>query len=248
MAKDTATDLRRVNPAQRTCFQITLPMAHHHILATEADLWSVGRGDFLTMLLRRKRGELVFERPKHAPSYSFEEKDLLATERYAWYLPNQDVPKLEEDRLKMGNISASAWATFILNDWIGRPGGVGEQEIVRRMVLAHINKFLPDEKAPAEPYWGLFEVTDEGKPTGNLWAMAPGEVVLFEQKKEAERTAKFLGPPSDPGPTLTGRKVVGWSPRGVSKEYLKTLKADPAVKIYLGKVSAAGEMVARLLS
>src|SRR5262249_39585918 len=103
----------------RACYQMTLTRAHVQVLETEANLWGVGRGDFLTMLLRRKHGELVFERPKKAPSYTFSEKELLEPERYAWYLPKQDIPKLASDCLKLGNIAPATWVVLTLNEWIG---------------------------------------------------------------------------------------------------------------------------------
>src|SRR5262245_29210455 len=72
--------------------QMSLPVATMAILATEADLWGVPRGDFLTMLLRRRFGELVFERPKHAPTYQFTREQFDKTDRYAWYVRKPDMP------------------------------------------------------------------------------------------------------------------------------------------------------------
>jgi hypothetical protein len=234
------TDLRR-RQAERTrpCYQVTIPSAHFEILSTEADLWGVGKGEFLTMLLRRKRGELAFERPQAAPRYRFSEKQLREMVRYAWYLPPRDVEKLEEDRVKLGNVTVSSWVTFVLNNWIGQPEGVGEQEIVRKLLIEKIQKTLPDDNSPAEPYWALFEITSDGKATGSVWAVQPGEVVLFEDKRNAQTAANLIGPPDPP--------ASAWAVRGVSQEYLRVLQSDPNCTVFVGTVSRQGELRARAL-
>jgi hypothetical protein len=231
-------------PSTRACYQITLPRSHLVILSTEADLWGVGKGDFLTMLLRRKCGELVFERPKDAPAYSFSDKEFLEAERYGWYLPNQDVPKLEADRLKMGNVLVSSWVVWTLNEWIGRPGGVGEKEMARRLMAPPLETFLPKADTPAEPYWAIFEVDEDGNATGNIWAVRPMEIVLFKDKAEAEKAIRFIAPaPGLSGPK--GKPGVAWSVRGVTFAHQKVLQIQtPGLTVFEGTVKDDGQLLA----
>ena|SRR5215831_3857801 len=103
---------------------VKLPVPHLKILQQEADLFGVSRGDFLSMLLRRKRGEISFDRPSNAPAYSFRLEEFKKQERFAWYMKHEVFQMLEQDRTRMGNIPVSAWIAFALNDWIGQPKGL----------------------------------------------------------------------------------------------------------------------------
>jgi hypothetical protein len=231
----------------RVVYQMTMPKSHLHILETEADLWGVGRGEFLTMLLRRKFGDLAFERPKNAPSYHPTEDELIETERYAWYLPSRDAPKLEADRLKMGNIAVSTWACLLLNNWIGLPTGQpGEPEVIRRIFIDRMNEIIPED-SPAEPYWGIYEVDASGRVTGNLWSIGPKEICLFLERKQAEIILPILPPPSG-RPSLLGQRGVAWAIRGLSKSGLKILQSNPETKLFVGSISQDGELVARQIT
>src|SRR5579859_1443622 len=48
---------------------VRLPLAYMKILETEAQHLGLKRGQFLTLLLRRKRGEVQFERGHDAATY-----------------------------------------------------------------------------------------------------------------------------------------------------------------------------------
>jgi hypothetical protein len=225
---------------------MTLTKAHLHVLLTESNLWGVGKGDFLTMLLRRKHGELVFERPKHAPLYTFANRQLLESERYAWYLPKIDVPKLEGDCRRLGKITVSTWAALAINHWIGQPGGIAEAELVR-LFDAHINLALPTADAPAEPYWGIYGADKDGRTCRGLWAAQPGVAVVFSSRADALKAVRFLPPPPDEPLGSVEKGSVTWAVRGLSKENLGVLRDDPAVKLLLGSVRDNGDLIVQPL-
>jgi hypothetical protein len=216
------------------------------ILETEAGYWGVGKGEFLTMLFRRDMGWLNFERSKYAPAYRFSKKDLTETNRYAWYVPNRDVPGLEHDRRKWGGMSASSWACNALGLWIGREGLPGEMEEHFEKLIDIQGRAIPDERSPAEPYWGLFEVRTDGKPTGRLWSAEPGEIVLFETKKEAQQVLKQIGSPNEE-PGIPEYPELKWSVRGLPKAFFKRLGSDPKIKLFIGTVRGDGRLGARPL-
>src|SRR5262249_45487327 len=150
------------------------------------------------------------------PAYEFSEKEIADVDRYGWYVPNRDIVKLDGDRMRMGNLTISQWASWTLNDWIGRPKGIlVEPETVRRLLINQMNT-LAAADVSAEPYWGIFPGTTDGRLTGNNWSIGRGEIVLFDDRREAERVVKHLGPPKDVGPT--GEPGVSWTIRGISKE------------------------------
>jgi hypothetical protein len=76
------------------------------------------------MLLRRKHGQIAFERSASAPTYSFKPDEFSKVERYIWYVQPDTRKSLDADRLQMGNLSVAAWVVFILNQWIGKPDGL----------------------------------------------------------------------------------------------------------------------------
>jgi hypothetical protein len=205
----------------RTYFQLTLPLAHLQILSSEADHWGVGRGDFLTMLLRRKFGELRFERPYHASNPKLTDERLLKTERYAWYLPERDVPKLQADCLRLGNITFSTWVLMALNDWVEDKPASGEKELPSYSLKQVRTTCVPDEDEPAEPFWGVFAVDPKGRATGGMWAIGDREILLFRFDHVAEKFAKSLFPPS----IIEGEdSAVAWSVRGISTDSLRDLQ------------------------
>jgi hypothetical protein len=214
---------------KRTYFQLTLPVFHLEILAAEADQWGVARGDFLTMLLRRKFGELPFERPRLSPVPRLSEDALTKTERYAWYLPERDVPKLRADCLRLGNITFSTWVLFALNDWVNRVP-VPQQAAIADLPGAQLQTdFRPDEDSAAEPYYGLFAVDEKGRVTGGIWAIAPGEILLFGDREEARRLARTIpGPRKVPG--SSAKEAAAWVVRGVSSKCLKHLQESCHVR------------------
>src|SRR5262249_6101893 len=128
--------------------------------------------------------------------------------------------------------------------WIGRPDGLlTRPEIIRRLLIDFANKAIP-ENAPAEPYWGVYEAAADGTVTGNIWTLSPTEIVLFENRRDAERMAKHIAPPSGEL-SLLDQKGVGWAIRGVSKEHLSILKTHPTAKLFAGTISQNGELLVR---
>jgi hypothetical protein len=96
------------------------------------------------MLLRRQFGELSFERPRMGAAPKFSKNSLTKSERYAWYLPERDVAKLEADCLRLGNITFSMWVLMMLNEWRMPPSAGREIEESPRSVVRTLAR--PDEK------------------------------------------------------------------------------------------------------
>jgi hypothetical protein len=222
---------------------MSLPKPTMEILTAEADVWGVARGDFLTMLLRRRSGDLAFERPKTAPAYPFKARDFDETERYAWYLRKSDLPKLESDRLKLGNVSPANWVRLALNDWIGWSDAVTEPGHGRRVLLHRPLRVLPTDHTPAEPYWALVEVDENGAATGLLWGHAPGTVLLLSSRTDAQEALQIMTPPlGEPNPSKA--QGVDWAIRGISSGYLAALRAAPSLELFVASFLKGGELVA----
>jgi hypothetical protein len=103
---------------------VKLPLAYLRILETEAGLFSARRGQFLEMLLRRKRGEISFDRSQAAPSYEATEHELRTMKLYMWYTKPEVREQIDADRLRMGNIGVAAWIVALINQWLGTPEGL----------------------------------------------------------------------------------------------------------------------------
>jgi hypothetical protein len=101
--------------------QVWLPEPHLEMLTKEAALFGVPRGNFLLMLLRKRRGLIPLDRPPSAPKYDFKASDFGAMDRYSWYLSPDDRKMLELDCLEMGNQGVGAWIVTVLNQYVGRP-------------------------------------------------------------------------------------------------------------------------------
>jgi hypothetical protein len=106
---------------------VRLPLAHMTILGTEAKHLGLKRGQFLVLLLRRKRGEVQFERSPDTAKYRFTEEELRERKLWIWYLQADFRRMVDEDQLRMGLGSIGAWVTQILNSWIGRPSGLTDE-------------------------------------------------------------------------------------------------------------------------
>jgi hypothetical protein len=102
--------------------QVWLPKAHVDLLTREAELIHVPRANLLGMLLQRRRAGFVFERPAGAPSYAFKPTDFQETVRYTWYMETDLKRMLDEDRMRMGNLTIAAWVIFVLNHYVGWNG------------------------------------------------------------------------------------------------------------------------------
>jgi hypothetical protein len=128
--KDSSRRAKRLSGYQRTknagaqVLPVKLPLAYLQILQGEADLMHDRRGQFLEKLLRRKLGELPYERPKNGPPYEPTDNDLVRKKVWTWYIHPEVRAMLDEDRIQMGLPSVGAWIVTILNQWIGRPGGL----------------------------------------------------------------------------------------------------------------------------
>jgi hypothetical protein len=103
---------------------LKLPLAYLRILEAEADRLGLRRGQFLTLLLQRKRGEINFDRPATAPVYKATDRELRESKVWLWYTTPQFRKLIDEDRFQMGINTISAWVTQLLNHWLARPQGL----------------------------------------------------------------------------------------------------------------------------
>ena len=103
---------------------VHLPLAYLRILNTEAELLGLRRNAFVAMLLRRKLGMVNLERADGAPEYDVTDQELEETKVYLWHVEPELRDLIVADRKQMGLTSYAAWINALLNDWIGRPGGL----------------------------------------------------------------------------------------------------------------------------
>jgi hypothetical protein len=103
---------------------VRFPVAYMHIMEAEAGELGVTRGQFLTMLVKRKRGEVMLERAKPAPPYSPTDGELRETKLYVWQVAPKDRQAIDEERLGMGNIAVAAFLIHLINHWLGKPMGL----------------------------------------------------------------------------------------------------------------------------
>jgi hypothetical protein len=115
---------------------------------------------------------------------------------------------------------------------------ISEMEMVRRLVLDHVNKFLPDPDAKSEPFWAIFAIQEDGRPTGDLWAYEPGVVLVFDDRGQAEKIVAMLAKPNTPA-GIFSTAPVRWEARGLSREYLQVLRESPGVRLLVSCVNGA---------
>jgi hypothetical protein len=138
----TPTCSQAVSSARRSSFGVTgnadaggkakslqtitlkLPLAYMEIMEKEANRLGLRRGQFLTLLLQRKRGEVSLERTGELPDYNFSGEELRTTKIWLWYVTPEVRAQIEEDRYPMGPSTIGGWITQLINKWIGRPDGL----------------------------------------------------------------------------------------------------------------------------
>jgi len=103
---------------------MVLPVSHLEILSAEARFLKLRRGEFLQLLLTRKLGLVLLERPEGAPVYEFSDEELGTTRRFVWYLRMERKVLFDRDRLAMGNVRPRDWVILELNRWIDYRFGV----------------------------------------------------------------------------------------------------------------------------
>jgi hypothetical protein len=103
---------------------VRLPAAYLRILGTEAALLGLRRNAFLGALLRRKLGRMKLERSDDAPEYTVTDAELEEYKQYTWHCDPEIRRLVDEDIKQMGLTSYSSWINIMLNEWIGRPGGL----------------------------------------------------------------------------------------------------------------------------
>lgn len=105
-----------------------LPLATLRMLDAEAGRRGWARSQFLDALVWHKLGQGV--RLEHMPGapreYRFTESDWTTTERWIWYASPATKRRLDELRLRMGNIKPAAWIAVTMTHWLdaasSRPG------------------------------------------------------------------------------------------------------------------------------
>jgi hypothetical protein len=103
---------------------VRFPLAYMRIMAAEAGELGLTRGQFLTMLVKRKRGEITLERGTPAPPYEATDADLRQTQLYVWAVATKDRQAIDEERLGMGNLGVAAFLIHLINHWLGKPMGL----------------------------------------------------------------------------------------------------------------------------
>lgn len=123
---EAATVIRTRRPSSgpvRT-IAVRFPVAYLHIIESEGARIGVSRGQFLTMLIKRKQGAILLERPNDAPTYDLTAKELEKTLLYMWQVAPDVRERIDAERLRMGNIAVAAYLTHLVNDWLGQPMGL----------------------------------------------------------------------------------------------------------------------------
>lgn len=111
-----------------TQLAMMLPRFYVHVLDTEAEFLGQRRSQLLEMLVLRKLGKFALERSPKAPRYPAPKASELegAGERFVWHCRADLKKQFDALRLQMGNVSPRVWITLALNEWIGRPSGMGD--------------------------------------------------------------------------------------------------------------------------
>src|SRR6185369_10018575 len=94
------------------------------IVEAEAGRVGTTRGQFLTLLVKRKRGDIILERPQGAPEYKVTDEELRNSKLYIWNVAAKDREAIDEERLGMGNIGVAAFLIHLVNHWLGKPMGL----------------------------------------------------------------------------------------------------------------------------
>ena len=115
---------RRPSGGPVQAIAVRFAVAYLHIIESEGGQIGVSRGQFLTMLVKRKEGTILLERPANAPTYSVTEKDLEKTQLYMWQVAPEVRQRIDSERLRMGNIAVAAYLVHLVNDWLGQPMGL----------------------------------------------------------------------------------------------------------------------------
>ncbi len=122
--KRAAIRTRRPSGGPVRTIAVRFPIAYLQIIEIEGGRIAVSRGQFLTMLVKRKEGALLLERPPAAPTYTVTEKELAKTQLYMWQVAPEVRDRIDAERLRMGNIAVAAYLTHLVNDWLGHPMGL----------------------------------------------------------------------------------------------------------------------------
>jgi hypothetical protein len=122
---------------------------------------------------------------------------------------------------------------------------ISDNDFVKALLSDGISRFLPTEASPAEPYWALFAIDRDGKASGTIWCPEDTAIVLFESREEAQKVIPKIGTPTEQG--VFSKPSVAWAARGVSREYLKFLRSDHRIELFIGALNADGMIVSHPL-
>lgn len=128
-SKSPAATPRRVRSVKKRSHPVVgisarFPVAYMKIIESEADWLGLGRGQFLTMLIKRASGALRSLRPEGGQSYILSDDELKAHRAYLWELDVEQKKVLDDLRLGMGNLTIVAYMIHLINSWLGAPQGL----------------------------------------------------------------------------------------------------------------------------
>jgi hypothetical protein len=94
------------------------------IIEEEAQSLGQSRSGFLTLLVKKSLGDVIVERNPKGRTYQLDRAELLATQHYVFYVDRPLADRIEEDRLRLGNLAANAYVIVLVNNWLGCPAGL----------------------------------------------------------------------------------------------------------------------------
>ena len=102
---------------------VKFPIAYMNVIETEARRLQMGRGNFLTMLVQRRCGEVGFERIG-GPEFEATDEELANREVYAWLVAPRTRDQIDDLRLGLGGIGVADFFIHLINEWLGTPYGL----------------------------------------------------------------------------------------------------------------------------
>jgi hypothetical protein len=100
------------------------PVAYMNIIEQEAAALGQSRSGFLTLLVKKQLGDVVVERAPTAPSYSVARAEMAETQHYVFWVARELAERIDDDRLRLGNLAANAYVIVLVNNWLGAPTGL----------------------------------------------------------------------------------------------------------------------------
>ena len=106
---------------------LQMPVAYLSVLQSEAQRLQTGRGNFLTMLVQMRLGQLRVERAA-GPEYEVTEDQLREKSAYTWYVSPELRDQVDRLRLRVGGLGIGDFFVVLMNEWLGKPAGLKIRE------------------------------------------------------------------------------------------------------------------------